>query len=307
MAGDWIKMRGNLWDDPRVSKLCDLCDCAEAQIVGGLYWLWATADQHTEDGIMPGLTLRQIDRKTGIQGFGEALCAIGWLADHPEGVRIVNFEEHNGSSAKKRAVTAKRVANHRAGNSDETQQDENGNAQVTHTALQNEHTSVSRALAREREEKEKKREEKDTSSSTVVGAAGAARTAEPKAVALPKDWQLPKAWGDWAMSEFPHWTADIVRLEADKFADHWRGKSGKDARKADWPATWRNWCRSDIAQRAHPLRASGPGMKPGKMTDDERAAWSAAEGEKARRLLFGEAPAADLIEITPTGIPHEAV
>lgn len=168
-------------------------------------------------------------------------------------------------------------------------------------------TSRQKTPRGEERREEEKREEKDTSSSTVVGAAGAARTAEPKAVALPKDWQLPKAWGDWAMSEFPHWTADIVRLEADKFADHWRGKSGKDARKADWPATWRNWCRSDICQRAHPLRPSGPGMKPGKMTDDERAAWSAAEGEKARRLLFGEAPAADLIEINPTGIPHEAV
>ena len=155
MAGDWIKMRGNLWDDPRVSKLCDLCDCGEAQVVGGLYWLWSTADQHTEDGIMPGLTLRQLDRKTGIQGFGEALCAIGWLADHPEGVRIVNFEEHNGASAKKRAVTAKRVANHRAGNADETQHDDASNSHVTQQALQNEHKSVSRALAREREEKEK--------------------------------------------------------------------------------------------------------------------------------------------------------
>lgn len=90
MAGDWIKMRGNLWDDPRVARLCDLTGQTEAAIVGGLYWLWATADQHTENGIMPGLTLRQIDRKTGVQGLGQALCDIGWLADHPEGVRIIN-------------------------------------------------------------------------------------------------------------------------------------------------------------------------------------------------------------------------
>ena len=300
MAGDWIKMRGNLWDDPRVSKLCDLCDCGEAQVVGGLYWLWATADQHTEDGIMPGLTLRQIDRKTGIQGFGDALCAIGWLADHPEGVRIVNFEEHNGSSAKKRAVTAKRVANHRACNADEAKQDDGGSAHVTQPALHREHTSVSRALAREREEKEK-REEKDTSSSTVVGAAGAARTAEPKAVALPKDWQLPKAWGDWAMSEFPHWTADIVRLEADKFADHWRGKSGKDARKADWPATWRNWCRSDICQRAHPIARV---FKASAMTDEQRATLAASNADEAKRLLFGSA--LDVIDHEPIGVGHEA-
>lgn len=48
MAGDWIKMRSNLWDDPRVARICDLTDVGEAAVVGGLYWLWATADQHSE-------------------------------------------------------------------------------------------------------------------------------------------------------------------------------------------------------------------------------------------------------------------
>lgn len=126
MAGDWIKMRGNLWDDPRIARLCDLCDCGEAAVIGGLYWLWAAADQHTENGIMPGLTLKAIDRKTGIQGLGAALCEIGWLADHPEGVRIVNFEEHNGASAKRRSVDAQRKANVRnvsASEADKTRTD----------------------------------------------------------------------------------------------------------------------------------------------------------------------------------------
>ncbi len=113
MAGDWIKMRGNLWDDPRVSKLCDLTNQGEAAIVGALYWLWAAADQHTEDGCMPGLTLRQIDRKTGIAGFAAALVEIGWLRDDPQGVVIVNFEEHNGTSAKRRCTDAQRKANGR--------------------------------------------------------------------------------------------------------------------------------------------------------------------------------------------------
>ena len=114
MAGDWIKMRGNLWDDPRVARLCDITDQPEAAIVGGLYWLWATADQHTEDGVMPGLTLRSIDRKTGISGFGKGLCEIGWLEEQPDGVRIVNFEEHNGQSAKRRCTDAQRKANIRS-------------------------------------------------------------------------------------------------------------------------------------------------------------------------------------------------
>lgn len=124
MAGDWIKMRGNLWDDPRVAKLCDITDQGEAAIIGGLYWLWSTADQHTEDGVMPGLTLRAIDRKTGVPGLADALIEIGWIADHPGGVCIINFEEHNGASAKRRSLDAQRKANVRsvsASNADNVQ------------------------------------------------------------------------------------------------------------------------------------------------------------------------------------------
>jgi len=143
MAGDWIKMRSNLWDDPRVARLVDLTDSSEAAVIGGLYWLWSTADQHTADGFMPGLSCRQIDRKTGVQGLGQALVDIGWIEADADGVSIVNFEDHNGASAKKRAQTAKRVANHRSGNAPETPLNESSNA-----------PSVTGALAREREEKE---------------------------------------------------------------------------------------------------------------------------------------------------------
>jgi hypothetical protein len=108
MAGDWIKMRSNLWDDPRVAKLADLTSASEAEIIGGLYWLWATADQHSEDGILVGLTVKTIDRKTGIDAFGNSLISIGWLENTPEGVRIVRFSEHNGQSAKRRCGEARR-------------------------------------------------------------------------------------------------------------------------------------------------------------------------------------------------------
>lgn len=155
-------MRTNLWDDPRVSRLCDLTNATEATVIGALYWLWATADEHTEDGCMPGLTLRQIDRKTGVPGIAEALVEIEWLHDDPQGVALVDFTVHNGSSAKKRCSTAKRVADHRSGNAD-----------VTPPALQNDHTDDTGALARE----EKRREEVNTS--TPDGVDRARRPDEP--------------------------------------------------------------------------------------------------------------------------------
>ena len=87
----------------------------------------------------------------------------------------------------------------------------------------------------------------DLPTSAAKAPPAASRT--PRGQRLPQDWALPKAWGDEAMAEFSGWTVEKVRLEAAKFRDHWVAKAGKDAVKMDWNATWRNWCRSDIAHR----------------------------------------------------------
>lgn len=76
---------------------------------------------------------------------------------------------------------------------------------------------------------------------------------------LPQDWKLPKKWGDWALHEFPGLTADEVRAQAETFADYWHAKAGKDARKLDWEAVWRNWIRRHMEQRG---RAAGPARAP---------------------------------------------
>lgn len=44
----------------------------------------------------------------------------------------------------------------------------------------------------------------------------------------------------WAAGEVPGLDVDTQTRE---FVDYWRGKSGKDATKLDWVATWRNWMR----------------------------------------------------------------
>lgn len=92
---------------------------------------------------------------------------------------------------------------------------------------------------------------------TVPAAAASAK----RGIRLALEWVLPPDWGDWAMAEFPHWGPDIVRQLADGFRDHWVAKPGADATKLDWLATWRNWCRSDIAQRQHP-KPKGEVLRP---------------------------------------------
>jgi len=114
---------------------------------------------------------------------------------------------------------------------------------------------------------------------------------------LPDDWQLPKAWGDWALVEVDHLTDADVRREAAQFADYWHAKAGADARKADWEATWRTWIRKSEefrrrqnrilpAARASPYPDVPDGVIPLVRTSTMQSA------EIARKLIFPEASAA---------------
>ncbi|WP_325095434.1 helix-turn-helix domain-containing protein, partial [Burkholderia contaminans] len=72
---------------------------------------------------------------------------------------------------------------------------------------------------------------------------------------LPDDWSLKQEWLDWTTTETAKladnldewkggaWSVQHTLFEADKFRDYWHAKSGKDATRTDWPATWRNWVR----------------------------------------------------------------
>lgn len=111
-----------------------------------------------------------------------------------------------------------------------------------------------------------------------------AADAAPKPVAergarLPKDWELPKAWGDWALGKYPQWTAEKVRLEGSKFRNHWVAKTGKDATKLDWRGTWENWCHSPIAHQDDPK----PGARGGPLMPID----TTAKNAEAKRLVFG--------------------
>lgn len=63
---------------------------------------------------------------------------------------------------------------------------------------------------------------------------------DPKGSRLPKDWALPADWAAWCEEHRPDLDPQEV---GDSFRDFWVGKPGKDGRKTDWLATWRNWCR----------------------------------------------------------------
>lgn len=82
----------------------------------------------------------------------------------------------------------------------------------------------------------------------------------PNGSRLPEDFPTPELFA-WGQTERP----DVdVGAEREIFRDHWRGKAGKDGRKADWPATWRNWVRKAYPTRRTQLQRAGPSAPVGK-------------------------------------------
>lgn len=80
---------------------------------------------------------------------------------------------------------------------------------------------------------------------------------------LSKDWIIPDEWAAWAKGERPELDDRMLKAMADSFKDYWVSKSGANATKLDWEATWRNWVRN---QRLGNQRAS-PGGTQSNYTD----------------------------------------
>jgi hypothetical protein len=100
----------------------------------------------------------------------------------------------------------------------------------------------------------------------VVNKALTGRESKPKATApkpamatrLPDSWPLTPEREQYAISQ----GVDPERTHQD-FCDYWHAKAGPNARKLDWDATWRTWCRRAAERGYGPSRASPLGLLPG--------------------------------------------
>ena len=73
------------------------------------------------------------------------------------------------------------------------------------------------------------------------GSPPASRGTKPNSgTRLPESFAVTDEMAAWARENTPHVDG---RLEFDQFRDYWRAKSGANAVKRDWPATWRQWMR----------------------------------------------------------------
>lgn len=113
MALEWIKFELHTSNKPEVWEMAGRLGIDPDAVVGKLLRVWGWFSNHTIDGNAPSVTKALLDRDCGVTGFCAAMIEAGWMIEEDGRIRLPNFDRHNSQTAKTRALTAKRVANHK--------------------------------------------------------------------------------------------------------------------------------------------------------------------------------------------------
>src|SRR5579862_996280 len=123
--GGWIKLEKDLREDQLVKRMARALNQTSAfgnapallcvtLVLGGLAQLWMHADSFAREDDTLDITADEVDELTGIQGFAQLLPEDWFQVLDAQRVKLPGFQDHNGSEAKRKALTARRVAQHRS-------------------------------------------------------------------------------------------------------------------------------------------------------------------------------------------------
>ena len=242
MAGDWIKMRTDLYRDPKVCAIADLLMNQEGELaayvnqncqrsmtvtrnvmrnmtVGALVSVWGVmrlrGKRVNDDLVCRAMSVWVIDDLSELPGFGSALESVGWVLADESGIVFPNFfcEYNVDPNEDAKAKNAERQRRHR----EKMKQESNVTQDVTVTPKSN---------------TEKRREEKSNKPKALSGFTEF-YSAYPKKVARPK---AEKSWNriapDGALLE-----KILTAVQAQRQSELWTKDDGKFI---PHPATWLN-------------------------------------------------------------------
>lgn len=242
MGTNWIKMGVDLRTNPKVVKMAAATRSDRLRVLGALFATWCVFDAHSSDGRLDGYTPEALDDELGWRGFSRAMAAVGWLEIEPGGLRAPRFEEHNGTTAKRRALDSSRKGRVRKTSASD--------ADISPPPMRTETGQVSASDAdKMRNREEKRREELLTPGESEGVDVSRARS-------LPHHWKPGAELLDFTRQIRPEWTQEALSHEVAQFVDHYASTGEK---RADWDAAWRKWVRGS--------RASGPKGSSSARTD----------------------------------------
>lgn len=181
MAADWIKMRSDLYRDPKVCVIADILRESDGELaryvnqncqrdmcvtrnvmrnvtVGALVSVWGVmrtrGKPENTDLVCSGMTISVLDDIADLPGFGAAMGQVGWVVETEQGIVFPHFfEDHNvDPEESKKKKNAERQARFR----------EKSNAKVTVTSNVTSNVTVT-------PREEKRREDINTPPNPLAG------------------------------------------------------------------------------------------------------------------------------------------
>lgn len=109
----WIKIDVETPQKRQIRKLAKDCGVSIGDAFLAFFRLYAWLDEQTADGVLCA-DPEDVDATARLPGTAASLAASGWLAFYDDGTCVVkNWNEHNGQSAKKRAIHAQQQNEYR--------------------------------------------------------------------------------------------------------------------------------------------------------------------------------------------------
>jgi hypothetical protein len=235
----WIKMSVELTTHPKVMQMAALLKSEKHRVIGGLLHVWSIFDAHTEDGILDGYTPEFLDKTIGWKGFSRALISIGWLNRiTPNCLSIKDYEEHNGTSAKRRAQDASRkAAASRSSKNPQRLQE------VSASGEESLRTREDKRIEEQIREIDPPLPPEGEASKSSLGLSHAKRRPKDEPSpdfllfwnAYPRKEAKPKAWKAWQKPHMPPIEVILTAVSTQKESAQWKKEDGQFI---PMPATW---------------------------------------------------------------------
>ena len=104
----WIKIDVDTPSKPAIVRLANDCGVSRGDAFLAFFRLYSWLDEQTADGTLYA-DPEEVDAVARLPGAATSLANSGWLAFAADGrLTVSNWQEHNGQSAKRRALDAKR-------------------------------------------------------------------------------------------------------------------------------------------------------------------------------------------------------
>ena len=214
MANPWFRMYAEFAHDPKVQMLPEVMQRRYVMLMCMRCSNALVTLQEDEIAFHLRIDAAQLEETKAL------FLAKGFI---DEAWELLNWEKRQFSSD----TSAQRVAKHRAAKKAAEEAARNGHV----TLPQQKSNALDTDTDTDTEEKRR---------------AEATSKAEAKATAsrLPADWSASADDIEFCKAERP----DLVPAQTEqRFRDYWIAQPGVKGRKADWPATWRNWVRNERA------------------------------------------------------------